>query len=172
VVVGIQKCSESSKIGADLHSSSATTKGGMDKRRWQHDSAHQIVQSGGGRWFKNAPIWSILQQPEELWTNGVDTWIQRIKEFKAVVVGWSDKNAQNLRNDENGHRRWVESFFICGSFTWLYYNRTKILENQTLLLVLPSGLLVRLFKEFLARPVLWLSQKLSLIQLESPSWFP
>jgi hypothetical protein len=28
-----------------------------------------------------------------------------------------------------------ESFFnVCGSFTWLYYNRPNILENQTLLL--------------------------------------
>jgi len=30
-----------------------------------------------------------------------------------------------------------KSFFnlkVCGSFTWLYYNRTNILENQTLLL--------------------------------------
>ena len=34
----------------------------------------------------------------------------------------------------------------------------------------PGGLLVRLFKEFLVRPVLWLGEKLSLIQLESPSF--
>jgi hypothetical protein len=28
-----------------------------------------------------------------------------------------------------------KSFFnVCGSFTWLYYNQTNILENQTLLL--------------------------------------
>jgi len=54
-----------------------------------------------------------------------------------------------------------ESFFnVCGSFTWLYYNRTNILENQTLPLArvvlysAPGGLLVWLFKEFLARRVL------------------
>ena len=34
----------------------------------------------------------------------------------------------------------------------------------------PGSLLVRLFKEFLARLVLWLNEKLSLIQLESPSF--
>jgi len=55
-----------------------------------------------------------------------------------------------------------KSFNVCGSFIWLHYNQTNILENQILLLVLPGGLLVRFFKEFLAWPVLWLSEKLSL----------
>ena len=56
------------------------------------------------------PIWSIAQQPEELWTNGDDTWIQRIidsrgpdttlEEVLTVVQsggGGVDKNAWNLR---------------------------------------------------------------------------
>ena len=52
----------------------------------------------------------------------------------------------------------------------LHHNRADILENQTLLLVLPGGLLVRLFKEFLARSVLLIGEKLLLIHsLSSPS---
>jgi hypothetical protein len=51
-------------------------------------------------------------------------------------------------------------------------DRTNILENQTLDVVLPGGLLVRLFKEFLARSVLLVGDKLLLIHslsLSSPS---
>jgi hypothetical protein len=81
--------------------------------------------------------------------------------YRVLIVGWWCC------------ARWFKfrsgkSFFnVCGSFTWLHYNQTNILENQTLLLARnsfytghPGGLLVRLFKEFLARPVLWLSEKL------------
>ena len=61
----VQKCSESSKIGADFHCS-ATTREAMDKWRGQRDSAHKtglefifqevliVVQSGGGGGYKNA----------------------------------------------------------------------------------------------------------------------
>jgi hypothetical protein len=85
------------KLAPTFHCS-ATTRRAMDKWRRQCDSAHQIglefifeevlivVQK---RWWQGskmlefstwASIWSILQHPEELWTNGADTWIQRIKE--------------------------------------------------------------------------------------------
>jgi hypothetical protein len=81
--------------------------------------------------------------------------------YRVLIVGWWCS------------ARWFKfrsgkSFFnVCGSFTWLHYNQTNILENQALLLARnsfytghPGSLLVRLFKEFLARPVLWLSEKL------------
>ena len=107
---------------------------------------------------------SLIVQPEEICTDGDDGRIQRIKRSRNTHLQSSDcrwegqymgKNKTsaevfNLRNRRRcGLIAFVsrfESFFICGSFTWLYYNRTKILENQTLLLVLPGGLLVRLFK--------------------------
>jgi hypothetical protein len=80
----------------DCHSA---TKEAIDKWVVQTDSAHQrgpettfqevliVVQSGGGGGYKNArnlrkspPTFIVVQQPEEQWTNGDDSAIQRIKE--------------------------------------------------------------------------------------------
>jgi hypothetical protein len=69
-----------------------------------------------------------------------------------------------------------ESFFICGSFTWLYYNRTNILENQTLLLArvrfirAPQAAFWCGFSKNLGAACSVAQWKLSLIQLESPSF--
>ena len=76
----------------------STTKAAIDKWIAHVESVHQrglefifqevliLVGGGGGGWYKNArnlrksaPTFIVVQQPEELWTNGDDSAIQRIK---------------------------------------------------------------------------------------------
>ena len=78
----------------------STTKAAIDKWIVQENSPHQrglyttseevltVVQSGGGGVDKNArnlrksALWSLIAQPEEIWTNGDDGRIQRIKKVQ------------------------------------------------------------------------------------------
>ena len=95
------------EMGADLVNS-VPTRGAMDKWRLHMDSVHQrgldttleevltLVQSGGGgvdnntrNLRKSAPS-SLIAQPEEIWTNGDDGRIQRIKMVQNTHLQSSD----------------------------------------------------------------------------------
>jgi hypothetical protein len=84
-------------MGTDSANSEGT-RGAMDKRRRQGDSARKtgldsvlqevltVVETGDGGYNKKTrdlqewvPILVIAEEPEELWTNGDNRWIQRAK---------------------------------------------------------------------------------------------
>jgi hypothetical protein len=110
---------------------------------------------------KWASIWSIAEQPQELWTNGDHGRIQRIKKvlkypgpiYKSSDCRWRGRikprrkfsiseigvsMAWLLLRDCFRLKCWLLRRILLQHlwlFTWLYYNiRTEILDNQTLLL--------------------------------------
>src|SRR5271170_3285659 len=86
----------------------STTKAAIDKWIAHVDSAHQrglesaflevltVVQSSGGgvdknaRNLRNSAPSSLIAQPEEIWTNGDDKRIQRIKRSRNTHLQSSD----------------------------------------------------------------------------------
>ena len=96
-----------------------------------------------------------------------------ISETKGVLA-WLLSAAFVSRSDSHTYSN--EPFFIFGSFTWLYYNRSNILENQTLLLArvcfirAPQAAFWSGFSKNLGAACFVAQWKLWLIQLESPSF--